>query len=239
MLSGGGTNTHTLSLLNCRSSSCIDAIHAGSVIASLTFFGSIVLTVKAYMHVSPSVLNIHKGTVNIHKARIEPSKKLKLRTETLDELRNYLRIVDFEQNTQDRESLEAISMITEFKVIDSPDGEYLIIFRANNHFRAFNTLWEILHILDRQDLYHLYRVVQGYYKHIPPTGLGLVLLGVHTLKLEDGTMIHMLAERRYPLSRELMIRMLDHGIEVEDESEIAITLIHLFILWTTEDGDNS
>ncbi|GJV78914.1 hypothetical protein Tco_1514784, partial [Tanacetum coccineum] len=204
----------------------------------------------------------------------QPSKKLKLRTETIDALRNYLRIVDFEQNAQDRESLEAISVITEFKVIDSPDGEYLIIFRANNHFRAFNTLWEILHILDRQDLYHLYRVVQDYYEHIPPTGLGLVLLGdlttiwetpetsdddfwknqedweiirwrlnessgVHTLELEDGTMIHMLAEKRYPLSRELMIRMLDHGMEVEDENEIAITLIHLFILWTTKDGDDS
>ncbi|GJZ65937.1 hypothetical protein Tco_0622633 [Tanacetum coccineum] len=71
------------------------------------------------------------------------------------------------------------------------------------------------------------------YEHIPPTGLGLILLGdlttiwetpetsdddfwknqedweiirwrlnessgVHTLELEDGTMIHMLAERRYP-----------------------------------------
>ncbi|GJT84596.1 putative ribonuclease H-like domain-containing protein [Tanacetum coccineum] len=165
--------------------------------------------------------------------RKQPSKKLKLRTEKIDELRNYLRIVDFEKSAQDRESLEAISMITEFKVIDSPDGEYLIIYRANNHFRAFNTLWEILHILDRQDLYHLYLVVQDYYKHIPPTGLGLILL------LEDGTMLHMLAERRYPLSRELMIRMLDHGMEVEDESETAITLIHLFILWTTEDGDDS
>ncbi|GJR38467.1 hypothetical protein Tco_1214151, partial [Tanacetum coccineum] len=204
----------------------------------------------------------------------QPSKKLKLRTETIDALRNYLRIVDFEQNAQDRESLEGISMITELQVIDSPDGEYLIIHRANNHFRAFDTLWEILHILDRQDLYHLYRVVQDYYEHIPPTGLGLILLGdlttiwetaetsdddfwknqedweivrwrlnessgVHTLELEDGTMIHMLAERRYPLSRELMIRMLDHGMEVEDENETAITLIHLFILWTTEDGDNS
>ncbi|GJV00599.1 hypothetical protein Tco_1329869 [Tanacetum coccineum] len=204
----------------------------------------------------------------------QPSKKLKLRTETIDELRNYLRIVDFEKNAQDRESLEGISMITELQVIDSPDGEYLIIHRANNHFRAFDTLWEILHILDRQDLYHLYRVVQDYYEHIPPTGLGLILLGdlttiwetaeisdddfwknqedweivrwrlnessgVHTLELEDGTMIHMLAERRYPLSRELMIRMLDHGMEVEDESEIAITVIHLFILWTTEDGDDS
>ncbi|GJR52434.1 hypothetical protein Tco_1402955 [Tanacetum coccineum] len=190
-----------------------------------------------------------------------------------DEIRNYLRIVDFEKSAQDKESLEGISMITELQVIDSPDGQYLIIHRANNHFRAFDTLWEILHILDRQDLQHLYRVVQSYFEHIPPTGLGLILLGdlttiwetpetsdddfwknqedweiirwrlnessgVHTLELEDGTMIHMLAERRYPLSRELMIRMLDHGMEVEDESEIAITLIHLFILWTTEDGDN-
>ncbi|GJX91333.1 hypothetical protein Tco_0344659 [Tanacetum coccineum] len=213
------------------------------------------------------LLRKRKATISEEK----PSKKLKLRTETIDALRNYLRIVDFEQNAQDRESQEAISVITEFKVIDSPDGEYLIIFRANNHFRAFNTLWEILHILDRQDLYHLHRVVQDYYEHIPPTGLGLVLLGdlttiwetpetsdddfwknqedweiirwrlnessgVHTLELEDGTTIHMLAERRYPLSRELMIRMLDHGMEVEDESETAITLIHLFILWTTEDG---
>ncbi|GJY03964.1 hypothetical protein Tco_0369904 [Tanacetum coccineum] len=168
-----------------------------------------------------------------------------------------------------KESLEGISMITELQVIDSPDGEYLIIHRANNHFWAFDTLWEILHILDRQDLYHLYRVVQDYYEHIPPTGLGLILLGdlttiwetaeisdddfwknqedweivrwrlnessgVHSLELEDGTMIHMLAERRYPLSRELMIRMLDHGMEVEDESEIAIAVIHLFILWITE-----
>ncbi|GJW37730.1 hypothetical protein Tco_0060650 [Tanacetum coccineum] len=62
---------------------------------------------------------------------------------------------------------------------------------------------------------------------------------VHTLELEDGTMIHMLTERRYPLSRELMIRMLDHGMEVEEESDIAITLIHLFIPWTTDDGDDS
>ncbi|GJS61619.1 hypothetical protein Tco_0656403 [Tanacetum coccineum] len=45
-----------------------------------------------------------------------------------------------------------------------------------------------------------------------------------------------ISEENYP-SRSL--RMLDHGMEVEDESETAITLIHLFILWTTEDGDDS
>ncbi|GJS57904.1 ribonuclease H-like domain, reverse transcriptase, RNA-dependent DNA polymerase [Tanacetum coccineum] len=123
------------------------------------------------------LLRKRKATI----AEEQPSKKPKLRTETIDELRNYLRVVDFEKNAQDRESLEGISMITELQVIDSPDGEYLIIHRANNHFRAFDTLWEILHVLDRQDLYHLYRVVDDYYEHIPPTGLGLMLLGDLTI----------------------------------------------------------
>ncbi|GJU99016.1 hypothetical protein Tco_1328287 [Tanacetum coccineum] len=52
----------------------------------------------------------------------QPSKKPKLRSETIDELRNYLRVVDFEKNAQDKESLEGISMITALQVIDSPDG---------------------------------------------------------------------------------------------------------------------
>ncbi|GJT55821.1 hypothetical protein Tco_0990875 [Tanacetum coccineum] len=51
-------------------------------------------------------------------AEEQPSKKPKLRTETIDELRNYLRIVDFEKNAQDRESLEGISMITELQLAE-------------------------------------------------------------------------------------------------------------------------
>ncbi|GJS17233.1 hypothetical protein Tco_0411705 [Tanacetum coccineum] len=153
---------------------------------------------------------------------------------TIDELRNYLRVVDFEKNAQDKESLEGISMITELQVIDSPDGEYLIIHRENNHFRAFDTLWEILHTAESSDDdfwkdQEEWEIIRWRFHESS---------GVHTLEIEDGTMIHMLAERRYPLSRELMIRMLEHGMEVEDESETAITLIHLFILWTTANGDN-
>ncbi|GJU25031.1 hypothetical protein Tco_1163652 [Tanacetum coccineum] len=110
----------------------------------------------------------------------QPSKKLKLRTEIIDELRNYLRIVDFEQSKHLSE--------------------------------AFDTLWEILaHVLIGQDLHHSNLVVQDYYKHIPPTGLGLILLGVHTLELEEGT-DDSNADRKndIPLSRKLMNMMLDH-----------------------------
>ncbi|GKF37298.1 hypothetical protein Tco_0114056 [Tanacetum coccineum] len=41
-------------------------------------------------------------------------------------------------------------------------------------------------------------------------------------------------EREMLKERETKRLMLDHGMEVEDETETAITLIHLFILWTTE-----
>ena len=61
--------------------------------------------------------------------------------------------------------------------------------------------------------------------------------GVHSLELEDGAIIHMIAEKRYPLARDLMIRMLDHGMEVEQENEVALMVIELFIKWTTSDDD--
>ncbi|GJT11811.1 hypothetical protein Tco_0858853 [Tanacetum coccineum] len=147
----------------------------------------------------------------------QPSKKLKLRTETIDELRNYLRIVDFEKITN-RESTRRNLMITRAHRLILL-GDLTTIWEtfatSNDDFWKNQEDWEIVR----------WRLNES--------------SGVHTLELEDGTMIHMLAERRYPLSRELMIRMLEHGMEVEDESEIAIALIHLFILWTTEDGDDS
>ncbi|GJT70819.1 hypothetical protein Tco_1030105 [Tanacetum coccineum] len=80
----------------------------------------------------------------------QPSKKLKLRTETIDELRNYLRIVDFE-------------------------------WRLNESS------------------------------------------GVHTLELEDVTYDSICDRRTYPLSRELMIGLLDSCMEVEER----VTLLSL------------
>ncbi|GKB49671.1 hypothetical protein Tco_0900424 [Tanacetum coccineum] len=95
-------------------------------------------------------------------------------------------------------------MITELQVIDSPDGEYLIIHRENNHFRAFDTLWEILHVLDKTRFISLYRVVDDRAQIMSMGILKRIIFyasRVHTLEIEDGTMIHMPAEeRRYPLS---------------------------------------
>ncbi|GJU07417.1 putative ribonuclease H-like domain-containing protein [Tanacetum coccineum] len=138
------------------------------------------------------LLRKRKATI----AEEQPSKKPKLRTETIDELRNYL--------------------------------------------RAFDTLWEIRHILDRHDLYTYIELVGDLLnEHIPPTDFRfdasryLTLFGrrlnqvmmtsegsrrmeiirwrFHDLQSaytrdRDGTMIHMLAERDILYQEKLMER---------------------------------
>ncbi|GJR99494.1 hypothetical protein Tco_0316003 [Tanacetum coccineum] len=68
-----------------------------------------------------------------------------------DEHKKYLKIVTFEA-TIDSEIMEKKSIITRLDKVSSPDGVYLVIYRANGNFRAFNYLMEIL-----QPAYHLFR----------------------------------------------------------------------------------
>ncbi|GJU32308.1 hypothetical protein Tco_1175897 [Tanacetum coccineum] len=152
-----------------------------------------------------------------------------------DEHKKCLKIVTFE-GTMDSEIMERKSVIARLNKVSSPDGDYLVIYRANGNFRAFNCLLEVLHIFDRQDLFHLYDLVMEQYSEITLEGIELILWGdlkimmessteENDQKLEDGTVIHMLVERRYPLSKDLLQRMLDLGLEVERESTAALDLI--------------
>ncbi|GKD57937.1 hypothetical protein Tco_1291324 [Tanacetum coccineum] len=123
---------------------------------------------------------------------------------------------------------------------------------------------EVLHIFDRQDLFHLYDLVMKQYSESTPEGIELILwgdlkimmessievtdqgdfwndqqdweivtwrlyeaCGVCILEFKDGTVIHMLVERKYPLSKELLQRMLDFGLEVKVESTAALDLIRV------------
>ncbi|GKE33819.1 hypothetical protein Tco_1453141, partial [Tanacetum coccineum] len=147
-----------------------------------------------------------------------------------------LKIVTFE-GTIDSEIMEKKSFISKLDKVSSPEGDYLVIYRANGNFRAFNYLLEVLHILDMQDLFHLYNLVIEQYSEVTLEGFELILYGdlkmmmessteendqsdfwndqqdweivtcrlyeacgVYILELKDMTVIHMLVERRYPLS---------------------------------------
>ncbi|GJX73011.1 putative ribonuclease H-like domain-containing protein [Tanacetum coccineum] len=79
-----------------------------------------------------------------------------------DKHRECLKIVTFE-GTIDSEIMERKSVIARLNKVSSPDGDYLVIYRANGNFKAFNYLLEVLHIFDRQDLFHLYELVMKQY----------------------------------------------------------------------------
>ncbi|GKE69363.1 hypothetical protein Tco_1527435, partial [Tanacetum coccineum] len=126
-----------------------------------------------------------------------------------DEHRKWLKIVTFKA-TIDSEIMEKKSVIA----------------RLN----------KILHIFDRQDLFHLYELMMEQYSEITLEGYELILWGDLKImmesstegneqKFEDGIVIHMLVERRYPLSKDLLQRMIDLGLEVERESSVALDLI--------------
>ncbi|GKA43313.1 hypothetical protein Tco_0736037 [Tanacetum coccineum] len=115
-----------------------------------------------------------------------------------DEHRKCLKIITFE-GTIDSEVIETKYVIARLNKVSSPDRDYLVIYRANGNFRAFNLSMEI--------------TLEG------------IELGIDILELKDGTVIHMLVERRYPLSKDLLQMMLDLGLEVERESTAALDLI--------------
>ncbi|GJV16250.1 hypothetical protein Tco_1361573 [Tanacetum coccineum] len=91
-----------------------------------------------------------------------------------DEHKKCLRIVTFD-STLDSEIMETKSFVAKMHKVSSPDGDYLVVYRANGHFRVFNYLMEVLHIFDRQDLFHLYDLVMKQYLEITPEGIELIL----------------------------------------------------------------
>ncbi|GKE40125.1 hypothetical protein Tco_1463530 [Tanacetum coccineum] len=103
-----------------------------------------------------------------------------------DEHRKCLKIVTFE-GIIDSEIIEKKSFISKLDKVSSPEGDYLVIHRANGNFRAFNYLLEVLHIFDRQDLFHLYNLMMEQYSEITLEGFELILWGDLKIMMESST----------------------------------------------------
>ncbi|GJZ27154.1 hypothetical protein Tco_0571407 [Tanacetum coccineum] len=52
--------------------------------------------------------------------------------------------------------------------------------------------------------------------------------GVHTLMTNEGVVIHMLTEKKYPLKKEILVQMLNLRLESEEESTNCIALIKIY-----------
>ncbi|GJT22095.1 putative ribonuclease H-like domain-containing protein [Tanacetum coccineum] len=150
-----------------------------------------------------------------------------------DEHKKCLKIVTFE-SILDSEIMEKKSVIARLNKVSSPDGDYLVMYKANGNFRAFNYLMEVLHIFNRQDLFH-FDFWSGQQDWNIVTWRLYESCGVCILEFEDRIVIHMLVERRYPLSKDLLQRMLDLGLEVERESSVALDLIRFIKQYIDEE----
>ncbi|GJX85183.1 retrovirus-related pol polyprotein from transposon TNT 1-94 [Tanacetum coccineum] len=54
--------------------------------------------------------------------------------------------------------------------------------------------------------------------------------GIHMLLMHTGIAIHMMIEKKYPLTQEMLSRMLSRRLEVDQESEMAFELLRLMLL---------
>ncbi|GKG01264.1 hypothetical protein Tco_0305969, partial [Tanacetum coccineum] len=49
--------------------------------------------------------------------------------------------------------------------------------------------------------------------------------GIHMMLMHTGIAIHMMIEKKYPLTQEMLSRMLSRRLEVDQESEMAFELL--------------
>ncbi|GJT49208.1 hypothetical protein Tco_0975365 [Tanacetum coccineum] len=92
-----------------------------------------------------------------------------------------------DKKEEDSEIMEKKLVIAILKKVSSPDGDYLVIYRANRNFKAFNYLIEVLHIFDRQDLFHLYDLMREQYSEVTLDGFALILWGDLKIMIESST----------------------------------------------------
>ncbi|GJU52140.1 hypothetical protein Tco_1225854 [Tanacetum coccineum] len=97
-----------------------------------------------------------------------------------------------------------------------------VIYRLDNSHKYFTSLREILHLVTIADLMIIYGRVMTFYQDKKAEGVGLVLWGdlqilMDSPEVNDGIsrlIIHMFVDKTYPLTINLIKRMLDHQLEI-------------------------
>ncbi|GKB50360.1 hypothetical protein Tco_0901113, partial [Tanacetum coccineum] len=108
--------------------------------------------------------------------------------------------------------------------------DYYRVFRADGSSIYIKTFTEMVSRFDRLDFIELHSLVMKRFETSTAEGINLILWGslrtiVHILVLEDGTNFYMLVERRYPLTKKILERMLALRLIVESKSEAVFDLL--------------
>ncbi|GKE60189.1 hypothetical protein Tco_1510556 [Tanacetum coccineum] len=105
--------------------------------------------------------------------------------------------------------------------------DYYRVFTANGSSRYIKTFTEMVSRFDRLDFIELHNdvILKNQEKWIIKSWTFYENYGFHILALQDGTEIHMLAKRRYPLLRETLERMMKLRLTAKSEGEAVLDLL--------------
>ncbi|GJU49639.1 hypothetical protein Tco_1219194 [Tanacetum coccineum] len=146
-----------------------------------------------------------------------------------DKLKGFLDIVPREEALIEIESLSTKFHIVDWKTcVLTETFMYYQVFRGDgsskNYKEGFDLmLWGDLHTLfepDKDD-----EIWRDQHEYNLLSWRLCDFCGIHILLMDNGLAIHMLTEKKYPLSQEMLTKMLSRKLEVDHESSQAFELL--------------
>ncbi|GJT29827.1 hypothetical protein Tco_0910102, partial [Tanacetum coccineum] len=111
--------------------------------------------------------------------------------------------------------------VVDWELLPTGLGLINVFYKKDNSRKCFTSLREILHLVTRADLMTIYGRMMTFYKDKKAAGVGLVLWGDLKVLMDSpevndvsGLVLHMFVDKKYPLSANLIERMLDHQLEI-------------------------
>nr|GEV29290.1 hypothetical protein [Tanacetum cinerariifolium] len=151
--------------------------------------------------ISPAVTSPHSSRTRRKSLGRKHMHKPKSTLPTLDldaPVQTFLKVI-VDEDSDDEDSIDEVwSAVVRWEILSTPLSDINALYQIDGSTKHFATLRQILHMVDRQDLMKLYGLVVQYYEHHTATGAGLLFWDVS-----------------YPLSVELMKKMLLHKLEID------------------------
>nr|GEW26130.1 reverse transcriptase [Tanacetum cinerariifolium] len=162
--------------------------------------------------------------------------------ESDEERRKCLKVVPDDDKAIDYETLDVKSLIVDYEsqVLGTNKAGDIHVYkltRLDGSYRNFLTFSRMLEVLDRQDVLDLHKIILERFLANDPKGYDLILWGdLKTLveSNDSSVSINMFVEKRYPLTKEILEKMLSSRLEAETESTLALDLIKFIKLQIEE-----
>ncbi|GJX26850.1 hypothetical protein Tco_0233146 [Tanacetum coccineum] len=147
-----------------------------------------------------------------------------------EEIKAYLDLVPREEFPMEIESLSTKYPIVDWKThVLIENFMYYQIIRADGGSKNYKIFSEMLDDFDRQDILFQPDEEDEVWRYQHEYNLISWRLfdscRIHILLIENGIAIHMMIEKKYPLTQEMLSKMLSRKLEVDHENEMAFELL--------------